>query len=333
LIFCAFRVFRGHISFPSRAFGAFVLKAFDRSMQPAALEDLDRYLNHLGQERRLSPHTCAAYARDLQHLVSFCERQGREDWPALSAHDVRAFAAACHREGLAGRSIQRRLSALRGLFDYLLREGRVGHNPGQDIRAPKGARKLPAVLDVDQMARLLGNTAQAPLALRDQAFMELLYSSGLRLAELTGLNLHDVDLAAGLVTVTGKGRKTRVVPVGRQAQAALQRWLGVRPTLLAPASAETALFLGRNGRRLAPRSVQQRLDHWARRQGLDGRVHPHMLRHSFASHLLESSGDLRAVQELLGHADISTTQVYTHLDFQHLAEVYDRAHPRARRRK
>jgi integrase/recombinase XerC len=302
-------------------------------VNPTALEDIDRYLNHLVQERRLSPHTRAAYARDLQSLVTFCDNHGRADWPALTAHDVRAYAAACHRTGLAGKSIQRRLSALRGLFEHLLREGRVGHNPGQDIRAPKTARRLPAALDVDQMARLLGSTAEDPLALRDRAFMELLYSSGLRLAELTGLDLHDLDLAAGLVTVTGKGRKTRVVPVGRHAAAALERWLAVRPTLLAPASTETGLFLGRNGRRLGPRSVQQRLDRWARRQGLDGRVHPHMLRHSFASHLLESSGDLRAVQELLGHADISTTQVYTHLDFQHLADVYDRAHPRARRRK
>jgi integrase/recombinase XerC len=194
------------------------------------------------------------------------------------------------------------------------------------------------VLDVDQMGRLLEVDAadpatQTPLALRDHAFMELLYSSGLRLAELTSLDLPALDLAGGLVTVTGKGRKTRVVPVGRKAQAALHAWLAIRNELLSPGSEQLAVFVGRNGRRLSPRAVQQRLDLWARRQGLDGRVHPHRLRHSFASHLLESSGDLRAVQELLGHADISTTQVYTHLDFQHLAEVYDRAHPRAKRRK
>ena len=307
-------------------------------MNPGAHADLERYLSHLAQQRQLSPHTCAAYSRDLTALTAFCGRQGRDAWPALTAQDVRAFAAICHRQGLGGKSIQRRLSAVRGLFEYLLREGKVGHNPAQDIRAPKSERKLPAVLDVDQMERLLDeaaftHAAHDPLARRDRAFMELLYSSGLRLAELTDLDLPALDLAGGLVTVTGKGRKTRVVPVGRKAQAALRDWLAIRADLLPPDSTELAVFLGRNGRRLSPRAVQLRLDLWARRQGLDGRVHPHRLRHSFASHLLESSGDLRAVQELLGHADISTTQVYTHLDFQHLAEVYDRAHPRAKRRK
>ena len=302
-------------------------------MKPAALASLDHYLNHLRQERRLSPHTHSAYARDLQSLISYCDKQGRDDWPTLTAQDIRAFAAACHRQGLAGRSIQRRLSAVRGLYEYLLREGRIGHNPAQDIRAPKGERRLPGVLDVDQMERLLTIDTNQPLAVRDQALMELMYSSGLRLSELTDLDLPDLDLDAGLVTVIGKGRKTRVVPVGRKAAAALQHWLSIRSDLLPPGSEQRALFISRGGRRLAARSVQQRLDQWARRQGMEGRVHPHMLRHSFASHLLESSGDLRAVQELLGHADISTTQVYTHLDFQHLADVYDKAHPRAKRRK
>lgn len=305
-------------------------------MNPSALEAIDRYLDHLSQTRRLSPHTRAAYARDLQALVAFCDRQGRDDWGTLTAHDIRAFAAAGHRQGLAGRSIQRRLSSVRGLYEYLLRQDtgtcRVSHNPAHDIRAPKSERRLPAVLDVDQMERLLAIAASQPLALRDLAFMELMYSSGLRLSELTGLDLPDLDLDEGLVRVTGKGRKTRVVPVGRQAAAALRRWLGARGELLPPGSDQRALFVGRGGRRLSPRTVQQRLDQWARQQGLQGHVHPHMLRHSFASHLLESSGDLRAVQELLGHADISTTQVYTHLDFQHLADVYDRAHPRAKRR-
>ena len=306
-------------------------------MNPTALQALDCYLNHLSQERRLSPHTRAAYVRDLQHLVQFCDRQGRGDWPELNAHDVRAFAAACHRQGLGGKSIQRRLSAVRGLFGYLLREGRVGTNPAQDIRAPKSERKLPAVLDVDQMSRLLdtpvaapdsATNASDPLILRDHAFMELLYSSGLRLSELTGLDLPSLDLAGGLVTVTGKGRKTRVVPVGRKAQAALHAWLAIRNELLPPGSGELAVFLGRSGRRLSPRAVQQRLDLWARRQGLDGRVHPHRLRHSFASHLLESSGDLRAVQELLGHADISTTQIYTHVARERLKTLHAKHHPR-----
>lgn len=302
-------------------------------MNPAALASVDQYLNHIRQERQLSAHTHAAYARDLQSLISYCDKQGRDDWPTLNAQDIRAFAAACHRQGLAGRSIQRRLSAVRGLYEYLLREGRIGHNPAQDIRAPKGERRLPGVLDVDQMDRLLSIDTRQPLAVRDQALMELMYSSGLRLSELTGLDLPDLDLDAGLVSVTGKGRKTRVVPVGRKAKTALSLWLEVRRDLLPPGSELRALFISRGGRRLAARSVQQRLDQWARRQGMEGRVHPHMLRHSFASHLLESSGDLRAVQELLGHADISTTQVYTHLDFQHLADVYDKAHPRAKRRK
>lgn len=301
-------------------------------MHPTAQEDLDHYLNHLRQERRLAAHTRAAYARDLQQLVDFCGRQGHTDWTALGAHDLRAYAAACHRQGLSGRSIQRRLSAARGLFNYLLREGRTDHNPADGIRAPKTERKLPTVLDVDQMARLLALPARDVLAVRDLACMELLYSSGLRLTELTDLDRPDLDLAGGLVTVTGKGRKTRVLPVGRRAREALTRWLGVRAGLIPPDRDEAALFVGRSGRRLSGRAVQQRLDLWARRQGLDGRVHPHRLRHSFASHLLESSGDLRAVQELLGHADISTTQVYTHLDFQRLADVYDRAHPRAKRR-
>ena len=300
-------------------------------MLPAALEALDRYLDQLTGERRLSAHTRAAYARDLQALVAFCDQQGRDDWAALSSQDLRNFAASCHRQGLAGKSIQRRLSAVRGLFEFLLSQGRVGHNPARDIRAPKSPRRLPGVLDVDQTNRLLNFAPQDTLALRDLAFMELLYSSGLRLAELTGLDINDLDLEAGLVRVTGKGAKTRVSPVGRRAAAALQRWLPARDELAKPG--QNALFVARNGRRLSPRSVQQRLALWARRQGMAGKVHPHMLRHSFASHLLESSGDLRAVQELLGHADISTTQVYTHLDFQHLAEVYDRAHPRAKRRK
>ncbi len=301
-------------------------------MNPATLDMIDRYLNHLGQERRLSPHTRAGYARDLKDFVTFCDRQDRVEWSSVNAHDVRAFAAACHRRGLAGRSIQRRLSAVRGLFEFLLREGQIGHNPAQDIRAPRSERRLPTALDVDQMELLLNIAARDTLTLRDLALMELLYSSGLRLAELTGLDLTALDLADGLVTVTGKGRKTRVVPVGRQAASALQRWLTARAELVPAGSSEQALFVGRGGTRLSPRAIQQRLALWARRQGLDGKVHPHMLRHSFASHLLESSGDLRAVQELLGHADISTTQVYTHLDFQHLADVYDRAHPRAKRR-
>lgn len=292
---------------------------------------VEAYLQHLAHERRLSAHTISNYRRDLRALVEFLDTQAGSDWSRLSSHQLRAFAAREHRRGLTGRSIQRRLSAARGLFEFLIREGRLTHNPARDIRAPKSPRRLPATLDVDRMDQLLRPVGDDPLERRDQAMLELIYSSGLRLAELVGLDCNALDLRAALVSVTGKGNRSRVLPVGRQARTALTRWLEVRPELAA--ADEPALFVSRRGTRLTPRSVQQRLERQARARGLPGRVHPHMLRHAFASHLLESSGDLRAVQELLGHADISTTQIYTHLDFQHLAEVYDQAHPRARKRK
>lgn len=293
---------------------------------------VDRFLDHLRVERRLSPHTAAAYRRDLDRLGAWCREEGQDDWRRLNVHLIRAWVASQHRRGLGGRSLQRRLSALRAFFDFHVRIGTLTHNPAHGVRPPKARRALPAALDVDQAAQLLGEDAgDELLAVRDRAVMELIYSSGLRLAELVALDLTDVDLVDGIVTVTGKGGKTRRVPVGRHARDALRQWIEQGRAIRPPA--ETALFLGRHGRRLGPRSVQQRIDAWARRRGIDLRVHPHMLRHSFASHLLESSGDLRAVQELLGHADISTTQIYTHLDFQHLAKVYDAAHPRARKRR
>ncbi|HEB98921.1 MAG TPA: tyrosine recombinase XerC [Thiotrichales bacterium] len=291
------------------------------------------YLKHLKEQRGLSPHTLAGYRRDLAGFTAFCEGQDIDDPKAVDSHLVRAWVTRCHRRGLSTRSIQRRLSAVRGLFGYLLRHRRGAgpeHNPAQDIRAPRGEKRLPAALDVDQVARLLEIPGDDPLARRDRAMLELFYSSGLRLAELAGLELSGLDLTEGLVRVRGKGRKERVVPVGSKARQALRAWLEVRGELAA--ADEQRLFVARHGGGLTTRAIQQRLDHWARRQGLPQHVHPHMLRHSFASHLLESSGDLRAVQELLGHADIGTTQIYTHLDFQHLAEVYDRAHPRARRK-
>lgn len=290
-----------------------------------------RFLSHLRVERRLSPHTCAAYRRDLESLTAWCASEGIDDWRALNVHLIRAFVATQHRRGLGGRSLQRRLSALRAFFDYMVASGALPHNPTHGVRPPKSRRALPAALDVDQTAQLLHKHADDLLAVRDHAIMELIYSSGLRLAELVALDVPDVDLNDGIVTVTGKGSKTRRVPVGRHARAAIRDWLDRGRTIRPPT--ETALFIGRHGRRLSARSVQQRIDLQARQCGIDIRVHPHMLRHSFASHLLESSGDLRAVQELLGHADISTTQIYTHLDFQHLAKVYDAAHPRAKRKK
>jgi integrase/recombinase XerC len=243
---------------------------------------------------------------------------------------VRGYAAWRHRNGITGRSLQRALSAIRGFYGWLEEIGQVERNPARGVRAPKGPRRLPAPLDVDQAQRLMEIRASGPLAVRDRAILELLYSSGLRVSELVGLDLNDLDLREAEVTVLGKGQKRRIVPVGRYASAALREWLACRGALAAPGV--EALFLNRRGARLGVRSVQGRVARQALAQGLDSHVHPHRLRHSFASHLLESSGDLRAVQELLGHADIRSTQVYTHLDFQHLARVYDSAHPRARRK-
>jgi len=313
-------------------------------MSPAALEWLARFRRYLAAERRLSAHTDVSYARDLAALAKFCDRAGVADWGALDAQHVRTFAAHAHAGGLSPRSIQRRLSAVRSFYRFLLRERsaeiasgkrapravRDSGNPAQGVRAPKSPRRLPQTLDADQMARLLELPAGGGLTARDRALMELLYSSGLRLAELVGLDVGDLDLKDRTVRVLGKGRKSRIVPVGRMALTALRAWLKERTALAA--TDELALFVGRNGRRLGPRAIQARVDYWAKRQGLGVHVHPHLFRHSFASHLLESGGELRGVQELLGHADISTTQIYTHLDFQHLARIYDAAHPRARRK-
>jgi len=310
-------------------------------MSPAALEWVARFRRYLNSERRLSAHTDRSYARDLAALVRYCDQRNITEWARLDAQQVRAFAAHAHAGGLAPRSIQRRLSAVRSFYQFLLRESpaeltrrsrgaRVRANPAQGVRAPKSARRLPQTLDADQMARLLQIPPGDVLSARDRALMELLYSSGLRLAELVGLDLASLDLKDRTVRVLGKGRKSRIVPVGRVAVQALREWLKERAGLAR--SDEPALFVGRNGRRLGGRAVQLRVAAWARRQGLTVPVHPHLFRHSFASHLLESSGELRGVQELLGHADISTTQIYTHLDFQHLARIYDATHPRARRK-
>jgi integrase/recombinase XerC len=293
--------------------------------------ELAAFLERLKSERRLSPHTISAYQRDLNALLGFCEREGVASFAALDSYVVRRFAAEGHRRGLGARSVARRLSAVRTFLEYLVEMGEVGSNAGVHVQAPKPPRRLPATLDADQVASLLAISGDDFLTLRDRAMLELFYSSGLRLAELVGLDLVDVDAADRTVRVTGKGSKTRVVPVGKAALAALHDWLQVRPEVASPE--EQALFLTRNGKRISHRSVQTRVNHWARRQGAPTGVHPHMLRHSFATHLLESSRDLRAVQEMLGHASLSTTQVYTHLDFQHLAQVYDQAHPRARKRR
>jgi integrase/recombinase XerC len=306
-------------------------------VQPSEREWIERFLAHLKFERRMSSHTLAAYRHDLLRLMAFCARRDVRRWSALNNFQVRAFAAAEHAAGIAPRSIQRRLSAARSFYEYLMREGHAKNNPALEVRAPKSKKRLPATLDADQMGRLLAFRVDDALSARDKAMMELFYSSGLRLGELVGLDVSAVDLEDRTVRVLGKGHKTRIVPVGRHAIGALRQWLTQRAAWIlkkpgAAAQSPAAMFVGKTGRPLSVRAVQLRVGSWARRQGLSMHVHPHMFRHSFATHLLESSGDLRGVQELLGHADISTTQVYTHLDFQHLASVYDAAHPRARRR-
>ena len=290
---------------------------------------MERFLGHLRHERRLSPHTAQAYRRDLDTFLAYCARRGLDDWQRIDHGHVREYAAGEHRGGIGARSIQRRLSALRTLFEYLRREKLAARNPAQGVSAPKAPKRLPVALDADQMARLLEFRASDTLSHRDKALMELFYSSGLRLSELVGLDLTDLDLDDATVRVTGKGSRTRIVPVGRAAIAAIRAWLTERAAMARPE--QTALFLARGGRRIGARAVQLRVAAWARRQGIEAHLHPHMFRHSFASHLLESSQNLRGVQELLGHANIGTTQIYTHLDFQHLAKVYDAAHPRAKR--
>jgi integrase/recombinase XerC len=292
---------------------------------------IDRFLRHLRTERRLSILTSGSYHRDLIALSEFCEKHKLTHWKSLDSQHVRVFAARQHARGLSPRSIQRQLSALRTFFGYLIREGELSVNPALDVRAPKSGKHLPHTLDADQMQRLLEFRSDESLSMRDKAMLELLYSSGLRLQELVALDRGDLDIADHTVRVTGKGSKVRILPVGRCALDALKAWMKERPSLAA--ADEPALFVGQNGRRLGVRAVQLRVDHWARRSGLGIKAHPHLFRHSFATHLLESSGDLRGVQELLGHANISTTQVYTHLDFQHLARVYDSAHPRAKRKR
>ncbi len=297
---------------------------------------LAAFADHLRIERALSPHTSAAYLRDLCSFARHCAAAASGDWQRVTTADIRAYVSRRHASGIAPRSIARELSALRSLFDFLIAAQRrgvlpagtaaPGSNPARAVRAPRGGRRLPDALDVDRCAQLLDAApADTPLQIRDRAIVELLYSSGLRLAELTGLDIGDLDLAAGSVRVLGKGRRARDVPVGSKARAALSTWLAQRGSH-AP---DQPLFTSNRGTRLSSRSIQVRLKRLGIEQLGSSALHPHMLRHSFASHVLESSGDLRAVQELLGHAQLATTQIYTHIDFQQLAKVYDAAHPRA----
>jgi len=291
---------------------------------------VNNFIAYLENERGLSARTLTAYRRDLDQLLAFLATEGIDEPARVTQHHVRAFIAQRHRQGLGGKSLQRMLSAVRSLYRWMLREGLAEHNPATPVRAPKSPRRLPATLDADSIGQLLEIPCDTPLAIRDKAIMELFYSSGLRLSELAGLRWEQLDLGSGMVTVTGKGNRTRMVPVGRMAAQALLEWRKIRSEF---ASFEQPnVFVSQRGNPISPRTIQARIRYWARHQGIPQNIHPHLLRHSFASHMLESSGDLRAVQELLGHVDISTTQVYTHLDFQHLAKVYDKAHPRAKKK-
>ncbi len=300
-------------------------------MHSTASAQLNRFFDQLQYEKRASKHTLTNYRRDLTNLLEFCETQKISDFASLQSHHVQAHIAARHRVGLGSSSLQRELSAIRSFFQFLIKTRQAKHNPAKTVRAPKVSRRLPKTLDVDQITGLVSTTPESLLEIRDLAIMELFYSSGLRLSELVNLNIEDLDRVERSVVIRkGKGGKSRMLPVGSYAIKAINNWLKARVEIAQPDSGR-ALFLSQRGNRISNRSVQARLERWRKKNALPERIHPHMLRHSFASHLLESSGDLRAVQELLGHSNISTTQIYTHLDFQHLARVYDEAHPRAKK--
>ncbi len=297
-------------------------------MHPNAQQHLNAFFQYLQVQKRASQHTLSSYQRDLRQLTAHCANKELVFWHDVQPVDIRNHIANRHRKGISSKSLQRELSAIRSFYNYLLKQHQLKTNPAVHIKAPKQARKLPKLLDVDQLSGMLEQAADSVLEIRDLAMFELFYSSGLRLSELAALNLEDIDLTERSLRVqSGKGAKQRELPVGRKAIAAIKKWLDSRST-----TNTTALFTSKQGNRLSHRSIQLRLDKWCKKTGLAEHVHPHMLRHSFASHLLESSQDIRAVQELLGHSNISTTQIYTHLDFQHLAVVYDQTHPRAKKK-
>jgi len=294
--------------------------------------EVGSFLTHLSDERQLSKHTLDAYRRDLNTLSAYLAELSVSNWSQVGSHHLRAFISADHRSGRSGKTLQRRLSAYRTFFNFLAREGVVRKNPAMELSAPKSEIKLPATIDTDQISHLLSIDTSDWHSTRDRAMLELFYSSGLRLSELVGANLVDISFDDATIKVRGKGSKERILPVGSKALTALQTWLQIRQNLpRGKLQDANAFFLSERGNRISPRTVQDRVKQWSLRLGISTKVHPHTLRHSFASHLLESSQDLRAVQELLGHSDIATTQIYTHLDFQHLAKVYDAAHPRAQR--
>lgn len=299
-------------------------------MNPEALKLLNDFFDHLLYQKRASENTLTNYQRDLKQLNLFCHKKSFEHWGQLQYPDLRNHIANRHRQGLSGKSLQRELSAIRSFFNYLIKNNNLQINPASYLRAPKATKTLPKTLDVDQVNGLLESTAKSKLETRDLAIFEVFYSCGLRLSELTGLNVEDIDFSEQMVTIQyGKGHKSRLVPIGGKALTAIKKWLPIRFSL--KKNNTQALFLSQHGKRLSNRSVQSRLTHWCKKNHNPVHIHPHMLRHSFASHFLESSQNLRAVQELLGHSKISTTQIYTHLDFQHLMQVYDKTHPRAKK--
>jgi len=296
-----------------------------------ALKDLVQdFLNYCETERQLSPETLISYAQDFKNFLKFLTQQKISDFKIITPQIIKQWVAQNHSRGLSGRSIARLLSSLRSLYKYLIKENLTDHNPALGIRPPKSPKKLPKAPDVDQMSSLLNIKTSDPMEIRDLAILELTYASGLRLSELLSVQCKDLDLGNNSLPIVGKGKKTRLVPVGSKAREAISRWLDHRKNYAVPE--EDALFINQKGRKLGPRYVQQRFERWGQLYGTQ-HLHPHMLRHAFASHLLESSHNLRAVQELLGHSSISTTQIYTHLDFQHLADAYDKAHPRARKKE
>ncbi|EKZ6151467.1 tyrosine recombinase XerC [Klebsiella aerogenes] len=291
---------------------------------------VDRFLRYLGVERQLSPITLTNYQRQLEALIALADDAGLKSWQQCDAAQVRSFAVRSRRAGLGPASLALRLSALRSFFDWMVSQGELAANPAKGIAAPKIPHHLPKNIDVDDVNRLLDIDLNDPLAVRDRAMLEVMYGAGLRLSELVNLDIQHLDLESGEVWVMGKGSKERRLPIGRNAVAWIEHWLDLRGLF---GGDDNALFLSKLGKRISARNVQKRFAEWGIKQGLNSHVHPHKLRHSFATHMLESSGDLRGVQELLGHANLSTTQIYTHLDFQHLASVYDAAHPRAKRGK
>lgn len=299
-------------------------------MDTDACNQLQAFLDHLQYEKRASQHTLSNYRRDLTRLQQYCANVDIVKWHNLTQSDIRQHIAKRHRAGIGSKSLQRELSAIRSFFNYLLKHALAPVNPAKQVKAPKQDRKLPKTLDVDQITGFLDAGTDSAIEIRDQAMFELFYSSGLRLSELSALNICDVDLAdQTLVVNSGKGRKSRIIPIGKKAQEGISNWLEIRQNQTI--QDKSALFISNRGSRISQRNIQLRLAYWCRKKNIPQHIHPHMLRHSFASHMLESSGDLRAVQELLGHSNISTTQIYTHLNFQHLAEVYDNTHPRSKK--